>query len=489
MQRQKIRRTIAILTTSISFFCVSIYAYDLLFGDGDGIITRVSLNPLSIWLGFTIPLLLLAGILSRSKWVSNLSLLLFSTLGILFILEKLLPGIATYQAGIHNSIQPIDDVFPYQSLDRVYFKNYVPNISFRTQLRPVDGGRNILHQINEHGMRGPSPKPKKVGEQRILLVGDSYLQATQVAYEESIGPVLLDRLPDSFSVVQHGFPSWSPLLEWNWVLRKGLQFEPNTVVLFLYTNDFFSGDAIGDSGYLPYAQFGKNGEPTGFDFSRLDSKYLGLVKRTPWTMMIADLKRFRLVRLTTFLLRRQLAFNTLAREKLDTYLQLSTDDFEQAYRDNNITKDMLTVMLWDYLALMRDTTQWSTTLQERVNLSFKHLEGLQETLKQRDINFAICHIPYPWQFPGENTVRMEEVTRWSPFVFPEGGIQKAVRAFCQSKNIPLLDLYSHTLASKQITPDSQLYCPSDPHWTAAGHRMAAQALYRFLGEQFYSLPE
>mgnify|MGYP000182060906 CR=1 FL=1 len=487
MYRQKIKRIVAVSFLGISFFCVFVYAYDLLFGDG--IIARFSINPLSIWLGFSIPLLLIAGIASRSKWISNGSLLLFSTIGILFILEKLLPAVATYQAGIHDSIQRIDDVFPYSTLDTVYFKNYVPNASFRTQLRPEDGGRNILHQINEHGMRGPSPGLKEAGEQRILLVGDSYLQATQVAYEESLGPVLSSLLPDSFSVVQHGFPSWSPLLEWNWILRKGLSFEPNMVVLFLYNNDFFSGDAIGDNGYLPYAKFAENGEPAGFDFSQLESKYLGLKKRNPWTMMIADLQRFRLVRLTTFLLRRQLVFETLSEEKIDTYLNLPPEAFQQAYRDNNTTKDILTVMLWDYLALMRDTSQWSPDLQERVELSFKHLEGLQQSLDERGVEFAICHIPYPWQFPGENAVRMQEVTNWSDYVFPEGGIQQAVKTFCASKDIPLLDLYSHTQESKTAAPELQLYCPSDPHWTVAGHDMAAHALYNFLAAHFYPLAQ
>lgn len=489
MIRQKVRKLIVLSIASISLFCVSIYAYDLLFGDGDGIIARFSLNPLSIWLGFNIPLLLIAGIASRSKWMSNICLLLFSTIGILFIIEKLLPAVATYQAGDHDSIQRIDNVFPYSSLDTVYFKNYVPNISFRTQLRPEDGGRNILHQINEHGMRGPSPGKKAAGEQRILLVGDSYMQATQVAYEESIGPVLSNLLPDSFSVVQHGFPSWSPLLEWNWILRKGLSFEPDMVVLFLYTNDFFSGDAIGDSGYLPYTKFAANGEPTGFDFSDLESNYLGLEDRNPWTMMIADLKRFRLVRLTTFLLRQQLVFKTLAEEKLDTYLNLPSDAFQQAYHDNNTTKDMLTVMLWDYLALMRDTSMWSPVLEERVDLSFKHLEGLNQSLENKGVEFAICHIPYPWQFAGENAVRMKEVNNWSDYVFPHGGIQKAVSAFCESAGIPLLDLYVHTLARKQSDPAEKLYCPIDPHWTVEGHAMAAQALHQFLGDRFYPLAD
>ncbi|MEL7249092.1 MAG: hypothetical protein AAFO03_11755 [Bacteroidota bacterium] len=399
----------------------------------------------------------------------------------LFLIEKLLPSIATYQAGVRESIQPIQGVFPYTSYDTVYFKNYIPKSEFHTQLIPEDGGRKILHQVNSDGMRGPEIPEKAAGEQRVLLVGDSYIHSLQVAYEESIGPQLERLLPDSFRVLQHGFPSWSPLLEWNWILRKGLQFDPDQVILFLYPNDFYSGDAVGDSGYLPYARFNDEGEPIAFDFSNVEEAQLP-DDRNPWTLLKADWQRMRLIRMTSFMWRKAKAKRMLEESELPRYLEMPTAEFREAYTLNNQTKDLLTIALWDYLELMRDSDIWSEEIRARVAQSLQHISGLRQSLQKRNIPLALCLIPYPWQFPGENLVRKSQIGGWNEFAFPAGGLRDIIKEFSQKSDIPLLDLYETTSHYKEQFPDELLYCPSDPHWTVAGHQMAAKALLQFLPE-------
>ena len=479
MKRSTFQKYLRYALLAITLFCVFAYTYDLQLGDGDGIIARFNLNPLAVFIPSCLIILLLLGTSSTRTWLSNVSLMFLSIFGILFVLEKLMPYVATYQAGVHESIQRIDNVFPYTSQDTIYFKNYRPNCQFRTQLRPVDGGRNILHQINSDGMRGPEVLPKNEKQQRVLLVGDSYIQATQVAYEESIGPQLDSLLGDSTDVIQHGFPSWSPLLEWNWVLRKGLEFDPDLVVLFLYTNDFYSGDAVGDSGYLPYTRFNQAGEPAGFDFSSLEEAHLPK-NRNPWTLFKAGWRRLRLVRMISFLSRQAQARRTLAEAELPSYFEMSTEDYEAAYAASNATKDLLTVALWDYIALMRDFSLWSVKLQDRVQQSLQHVAGLQQSLTKEGIPLVVCLIPYPWQFPGENLIRKTEIVGWEDFVFPAGGLRDVAASFCTQKGIPFLDLYPTTAERKAADPDQQLYCPSDPHWTVEGHLMAAETVQQFI---------
>ena len=469
---------------AVLLLCALTYSFDMLWGDGDGIIARLDINPLTVALvSFTL-WLLLRGIQSNHNSLSNISLAAFSVLAMLFVLEKLMPYIATYQEGVHNFIQPIDGVFPYTSLDSVYFKNYVPNSRFYFEMRPVDGGKKLLHQINSQGMRGPEVPQKAAGEQRILLVGDSYIQALQVDYDSSLGPTLDRMLPDSFSVVQHGFPSWSPLLEWNWTLRKGLAFDPELVVLFLYTNDFFSGDAVGDSGYLPYTQFAQDGSPEGFDFSNLDLA-TAPKKRNPWTLMIQGFRRLRLVRMISFFFRQQQAKSTLREDQLDPYLKMPTQDWDEVYEAENTTKDFLTIAMWDFMDMMRDSSLWRPQLRQRVNLTLQHVKRFHNAMRERNIPLVVSLIPYPWQFAHENTVRKQEIAGWSEYVFPSGGLQEVVAAFCDKEDIPYLDLYKTTAQAKQRAPDKLIYCPSDPHWTAEGHRMAAEALLEFLQEESF----
>ena len=330
MRRKKFQKTLFITSAIVTVFCVLVYAYGLYLDDGNGVVVRFNINPLGTFIVSHLFLVLLLGVSSPKSWLSNTSLTLFSVLITLFLIEKLLPSIATNQAGVRESIQPIQGVFPYTSYDTVYFKNYIPKSEFHTQLIPEDGGRKILHQVNSDGMRGPEIPEKAAGEQRVLLVGDSYIHSLQVAYEESIGPQLERLLPDSFRVLQHGFPSWSPLLEWNWILRKGLQFDPDQVILFLYPNDFYSGDAVGDSGYLPYARFIDEGEPIAFDFSNVEEAQLP-DDRNPWTLLKADWQRMRLIRMTSFMWRKAKAKRMLEESELPRYLEMPTAEFREAY--------------------------------------------------------------------------------------------------------------------------------------------------------------
>lgn len=325
-------------------------------------------------------------------------------------------------------------------------------------------------------MRGPTIPEKQADEKRILLVGDSYIQAIQVGYESSIGPLLEQKSADSVHVLQHGFPSWSPLLEWNWVRRKGLSLQPDIIVLFLYANDFFSGDAVGDTGYLPYTTFDKDGSPIAFHFEEAHQP----LRRNAWQLMKADIQNLNLLKMTSFALRQARARKTHTATDLPTIMKLPANDFMKLYEQETATKDILQIANWDLIELMRDTSLWTRTIRERFELSAQNIRGLKKSATAQGIPFVVCLIPYPWQLAGQNEKRKQKATNWNGYVFGRAGLQDALANFCESESIPFLDLYPVFESAIDKEPEVDFYFPSDPHWTARGHQVAADASHYYL---------
>ena len=486
MGRRQLRHYIKYTHLTITLFCLFIYLLDILLGDGNGLIIRWSLNPLTIFLSSTILFILLLGLSSEKPWLSNLSLSTLSLLLTTLIIEKMLPALADYQATANAYIQAADGKHPYTNSDTVFFKNYRPGARFYTQLPAEDGGKRILHQINSDGIRGPEIPPKKQNERRILLLGDSYIQGIQVPFDKTVSAYLQQKAPDSTIIIQHGFQSWSPLLQWNWMLRKGLEIEPDLVVLCTYTNDFYSGRSVGDAGYRPYTKFDDQGKPVGFKFPESDYAIPNL---NLWTELLVGWQRLRLVRIISHLSGKAKAQGSLAEGQLPRFLEMNPTAFEEAYQANNQRKDAYTIFMWDFLALTRDTSLWSEALHDRVQLSFNYIQGLRNTLSEHNIDFAMMYIPYPWHFANENAARKMDIANWSSFTFPVGGLQQAINSFCERKTIPLLDLYPIFAQAKEDHPGQHYYYNMDPHWNEQGQQLAAKALHEFLTQLDQPQPE
>ena len=97
----------------------------------------------------------------------------------------------------------------------------------------------VLVEINSLGLRDeefPLEKPKS--EKRILVLGDSFVEALQVPLDQTFLKLLEDMfLPDHVRVINGGHSGYGQaeqLLFWRY---KGSQLDPDLVVLFFYAND------------------------------------------------------------------------------------------------------------------------------------------------------------------------------------------------------------------------------------------------------------
>ncbi|MEO1257494.1 MAG: SGNH/GDSL hydrolase family protein [Bacteroidota bacterium] len=87
------------------------------------------------------------------------------------------------------------------------------------------------------------------------FVGDSFVEATQVAWENSFVGILENDLIDRGKVKNFGVSAYSPVLSYLQWDRIGKKYQPGYVVHLLYSND-----PREDKGYFEKAEFSEQGE-------------------------------------------------------------------------------------------------------------------------------------------------------------------------------------------------------------------------------------
>lgn len=463
-RRPKFKRLLILANIVLLFSCITIYLFDLLFGNGNGIIEKFNFNPLLTYLGGQLILLLFWGMSSKGQ-ISNWSLSLFSLLILLIIIElafRIIPS------SVKSNIRVVNGPFPYKSYDPVFFKDNHPNCNFQYTHSPQDGGEKINIHINSQGIRGPEISTKDSLKERILFLGDSYIQAIQVPYKQTIGQLLQN---DSTEIIQHGYPSYSPFLEFNWLLKKGIHFEPDRVFLFLYMNDFYSGSQVGDEGYTQFTEFDEQGYPKRFIFPDSQKE----IRKNPFNQMLESFEKLKIFKWINFQLRLNNVVPDLPKTRFQSLLQANTPEFEKAYFAQDFKEDFLHSFRWDLIAGLRDTSLWDRAMRNRIQLSFDYLKKMNTFLKEKEIPLHLVFIPFPWQFPDESLYSKSQMGM-EGIVFPYSGLQNMLQDFCEKEKISYLDLYESYKVFKMKHPHKKLYYNADRHWTPEGHALSAEII-------------
>ena len=103
---------------------------------------------------------------------------------------------------------------------------------------------NVLH-FNSKGFRGPDvPYDKPDDVFRILLLGDSFIEAREVAYEDTVYAQLQAMLADArtadgkrIEVIGVGTTGWGTLQAYLYYHHEGYKFSPDLVLHFFVIND------------------------------------------------------------------------------------------------------------------------------------------------------------------------------------------------------------------------------------------------------------
>lgn len=119
----------------------------------------------------------------------------------------------------------------------------IPNIKF-THTGRLPGLEYVtVSQINSTGQHDHEIPPKKQNEKRILILGDSFVEAMQVPMDKNFCKRLEKHLNQNLSVpvtvINAGVASYSPLLELLYYEQRLKTFKSDIVIQLIFSNDVY----------------------------------------------------------------------------------------------------------------------------------------------------------------------------------------------------------------------------------------------------------
>jgi lysophospholipase L1-like esterase len=129
------------------------------------------------------------------------------------------------------------------------------------------------------------PEKKSGTEKRILFLGDSFIEGMGVAFEDTMVKQSQELLKKVFTdsdirTINAGVSAYSPLLENLYLQHRGINLDPDLVVVNVFMNDFND-----DRSYLQKAHVGPDGQ--------VESVYVELKQHLPaWLVRYLDGRSF-----------------------------------------------------------------------------------------------------------------------------------------------------------------------------------------------------
>jgi lysophospholipase L1-like esterase len=317
-------------------------------------------------------------------------------------------------------------------------------------------------RINSHGRRDVErPFEKQAGTRRILVLGDSFVEALHVRLEDSFTRVLERSLAGAPTVrpteiISAGVSGYGTAAEVLYFERDGRRYRPDVVLLAFYPgNDIKNNSPTLEDAFPP--QYTADGTLERVTSSRPVAKPGGRLPQ--W-------QTYRYLRKTLLT-----GFPGLARQAA----QLGLLD-PQALRAAP-ERDGIPV---DYGVYRRPpSSEWESAWQHTERL----LERLRRSVEQANARLAIAILSTRYQVETEtwrkvlSTYEAMQGKDWE-LDAPAGRVE----AWCRRHDVPCVNMTGHF---RKAAADSGelLHYPHDGHWTAAGHQLAARVLRTFLEEE------
>lgn len=159
--------------------------------------------------------------------------------------------------------------------------------------------------------------------------------------------------------------------------------------MFLYPNDFFSEDCIGDTGYEAFTTFDDKGIPLYFNFNNLKVKKNRSVSNQLWN----DLLKFRIVKYFNVLYRKNKLQKQFSAYEIETLLKMPISEFENICFKNKETYPLITCQ-WDLIALMRNDALLDHKTNNRIEYTLSVIANMHQYLNERSIEFGVVYIPW-----------------------------------------------------------------------------------------------
>lgn len=280
---------------------------------------------------------------------------------------------------------------------------------------------------------------------RVVLLGDSFVEAIQVPFENSITAVLQRELEHRYGKVEtinFGVSGSGTARQYLALREYGLRYRPDLVLLFFFGNDVSdNSERLRGAPYFPYPRLS------------WDGKLLRDSAGEPlFTAFAAPAARFELPdgvkhNWKTYRFLRQLA---------DRSPGVAPQGF--AYYELYRSKPL---PAW--------AEAWSST--EQLILAMRDLAQASKA------KFGVVLVPSAWEvYPDLWNQAVRRLTAISDGSLDPDYPSRRLRDFLEANGVVVLDLLGE-FRQRALNPPL-LYIPEDAHWTSEGHRLAANLIAR-----------
>jgi hypothetical protein len=302
-------------------------------------------------------------------------------------------------------------------------------------------GRLVI-ETNAYGFRGPSLDPRGEGSPRVMILGDSFVQAVQVDIGQTFGHLISESAGMNAQVMQVGMPGWGQGDQLRWLRTYYDYFRPQIVVVSVFlgndlTIDNMGEDNLGSSYY--------NVTRDGY-----------LVSKNGSSTLLARIKKG---------LGRQSRLYNFVRPRLRTLIS------------RILGRDSAIVGYHKYFLPI-----YSSDVQARkayYDTFFEIIRRFSALAREKDFGLIVLLIPWDSALDGS---RFDAVISHFGLDRDDYDVKtpnSIIGSFMKENSIPYIDLYD-SFAGKENPLEA--YGKRDRHFSPTGHRWAAEELTRSITE-------
>ncbi len=336
-----------------------------------------------------------------------------------------------------------------------------------------------LTTTNSKGLRDTHRAYEKPpGAYRIVVLGDSYMEATHVPEGEGFPQVLEALLAArNVEVINLGVGGYATTAAWLYLRSEGMKYEPDLVLLGFYAeNDvhgnspelsrlFWGEDNIRYYGQ-PYALWDSDNESFEIRAPDYERSYAGYQERlAAYSPRLYQLDALRKSLTSHLFQQMRLQLYTRVRPPgydVNIHFGCYLTNFSHVPEDSEPGPDAYQE-LWD--------DAWAITKQQ--------ITAINDTARKQGVHFAFFNAPARIQF--ESRYQEAVAERFPALSLDVDLPERRLGAFAARENIPFVDIsppFREADAAGRVVNYNH-----DSHWNAAGHRLAATAVVAWLDEE------
>jgi acetyltransferase AlgX (SGNH hydrolase-like protein) len=307
-------------------------------------------------------------------------------------------------------------------------------------------------QYNAHGVRGPDrPYSKPPDVPRIVVLGDSFVDAYTVQIQDQFTEVLEASLGPRFEVINLGVTGYSTDQELLLLEEEGWKYQPDLVVLAFYYNDVW-GNGSPDLGGTATSK------PVFFRDAGGSLSLTNVPVPRPAPTLRHRFKVFDLIRTAVrgnpWLHGRAIKAG-LAQGEAPPAAPPAPSGAAGGGEEFRVYQRTETPEL---------KREWSITQAL--------LRRMKQETGERGARFVIFYVPTRIELSPE-----EWKNEHLPSVYDPGEVSRRLDAICKAEAIPYIEPSEDF---REAAKQGPLYYPHDPHWNAAGHHLAGKLLAEYV---------